>query len=420
LVLRNNRIKSLVIYLIRAAPKYNGSGSHVSQTVAPTRGKPGNPWWISERKLQRAVCYKCWSDPTTLLLAMPKKIEKRKKSTAPAKRPVGKKLSGITIDDIAAAARVSTATVSRFFNSPQMLKDKTAQRVRDAVTNSGYVPNLAASELASSRSRIVAAVIPVVAQSIFNSTIQALSDSLSQEGYSVLLGLSGITDEHLLLQLKSIIGRRPDGIILTGPMVDGVARKLLKSSGIPTIETWDLPTDPIDLVVGVSHEAIGLAIAQHALSKGRRRALVISAMGVRALARRYSFARAMLEGGAPEPIAVTFAGSTTFGQGRSAVAQHFENGGNADIVVCSSDFCAQGAIHELQRSGRRVPDDVAVIGFGDLDFAADLTPALTTVKIDGAVIGKQAVSFLLQRAQGKKIERPIVDIGFTLVVRASA
>ena len=327
--------------------------------------------------------------------------------------------SATTIDDVAHAAKVSTATVSRYFNTPGLLKAKTAQRVREAVSQSGYVPNLLASELASNRSRLVAAVIPMIAQSIFDSTIQALCDSLAEQGYSVMLGLSGSTDEHLQRQLLSIIGRRPDGIILTGTVLDNAARKLLRGAAIPTIETWDLPKDPMDLVVGFSHEAVGVAVARHALAGGRRRALVISATGMRALARRYGFSRTFLDEGAPEPVTLTFPGSTTFGQGRSAVAAHLASGGKPDLIVCSSDLSAQGAMYELQRRGVRIPADVAVIGFGDLPFAADLTPALTTVKIDGALIGQQAVKFLVQRARGEAIERPIVDIGFSIVVRGS-
>ena len=76
-------------------------------------------------------------------------------------------------------------------------------------------------------------------------------------------------------------------------------------------------------------------------------------------------------------------------------------------------------LDELLRRDIRVPDDIAVIGFGDLDFAADLNPSLTTVKIDGGVIGRQAATFLMQRARGEKIEKPIVDIGFSLIVRNS-
>jgi LacI family transcriptional regulator, gluconate utilization system Gnt-I transcriptional repressor len=352
---------------------------------------------------------------------MAKTIRKRTK-TAQKKQPARAApfpLATTTIDHVADAAGVSTATISRFFNAPDMLSKATAERVRAAVERIGYVPNMMAGGLASSRSRLVAAVIPAISQSIFSSTIQSLTDSLAEVGYTVMLGLTGTADEHVQRQLLSIIGRRPDGIILTGSLLDASARQQLKATKIPTIETWDLPAAPIDLVVGLSHKAVGVAVARRALSQNRRRAFVISANGVRALARRYSFSRTMLEGGAPEPAAATFSGTTSFGQGRSAIAAHLDSGARPDIVVCSSDWSAHGVLDELQRRGIRVPDDIAVIGFGDLDFAADLYPSLTTVKIDGGVIGRQAAKFLMQRARGEKIDKPIVDIGFSLVVRNS-
>ena len=296
-----------------------------------------------------------------------------------------------------------------------MLSARTAQRVRDAVERLGYIPNLLAGGLASSRTRLVAAVIPEISQSLFASTIQSLSDTLAEKGYGVMLGLTGARDEHVERQILSIIGRRPEGIILTGANLSLETRRRLKSSDITTIETWDLPPEPVDLVVGFSHEAVGL----HALKAGRRRAFVASATGVRALARRYGFAKAMLEGGASEPVVAAFASPTTYRYGRTAVAAHLEGGGRPDIIICSSDWSAHGALDELRSREIKVPDDIAVIGFGDLEFASDIEPSLTTVKIDGHVIGLKAAEFLLRRTQGQRIDEPVVDIGFTLVRRAS-
>ena len=328
--------------------------------------------------------------------------------------------SSATLEAVATSARVSSATVSRFFNSPDLLSAKTAHRVQTAVKNIGYVPNLLAGGLASNRSRLIAAAIPAISQSIFASTIQSLTDSLAEEGYSVMLGLTGAADENVQRQLLSIIGRRPDGIILTGTRLDAAARKQLKRTGIPTIETWDLPQDPIDLVVGFSHQAVGATVAQRALAQGRRRALVVSATGVRALARRDSFSRAMLDAGAREPAVTSISGATTYGRARRAVATHLDEAQQrTDVIVCSSDWGAHGVLDELRQRGIRVPDDIAVIGFGDLDFAADLNPSLTTVKIDGAIMGKHAARFLMLRARRQKIEQPFVDIGFSLIVRES-
>src|ERR1700683_597516 len=202
-------------------------------------------------------------------MATIKRSSESSKRSALPERSARPAISSATIDEVAAAAGVSTATVSRFFNSPEKLKEKTAKRVRDAVNRIDYIPNLLAGGLASNRSRLVAAVIPAMTQSIFASTIQALTDSLANEGYSVMLGLTGNADEHVRQQLVSIIGRRPDGIILTGPTLDTAARRQLRGTGITTIETWDLPADPIDLVVGLSHEAVGVAVGRPPFAGGR-------------------------------------------------------------------------------------------------------------------------------------------------------
>lgn len=355
---------------------------------------------------------------------MPHSPPTRPKKEKPAK--AGRRLtahepvaSQSTLKAVARAADVSTATVSRFFNAPGMVTSATAQRVREAVERLGYVPNLLAGGLASNRSRLVTAVIPTISQSLFASTIQAISDTLTANGFNVMLGLSGAHDEHVNRQVLSMIGHRPEGIILTGPTLPNEARRRLKGSKITVIETWDLPAAPIDLVVGFSHEAVGRAIAAHVLSQGRRRAFVLSATGVRALARRYGFAKAMMEHGAPEPVVATFDTSTSYRHGRLAVASHLDGGSRPDVVVCSSDLSAHGAIDGLRSRGVRVPEDIAVIGFGDLEFAADLQPSLTTVKIEGNVIGQKAADFMLRRSEGRRVEKSVVDIGFKLVQRAS-
>ena len=115
-----------------------------------------------------------------------------------------------------------------------------------------------------------------------------------------------------------------------------------------------------------------------------------------------------------------FSGTTTYGQGRRAMAAHLDGGRRCDVVVCSSDWSAHGALDELRERRIEVPREIAVIGFGDLDFAAELSPALTTVKIDGGMIGRQAAAFLMARARAEKIERRVVDIGFSLIARGSA
>jgi LacI family transcriptional regulator, gluconate utilization system Gnt-I transcriptional repressor len=323
------------------------------------------------------------------------------------------------MDTVAAAAGVSTATISRYFSSPERLRQSTAARVREVVNRLGYVPNLLAGGLSSARTQLVAAIIPSLSNSIFSSTLQAINDTLTEQGYSVVFGLTGASDQHVERQLHSIIGRRPDGIILTGTSLTPNARAKLKASDIPIIETWDLPRVPIDMAVGFSHEAVGRAIGEHVVRSGRRQTFIVSAGGVRALARRYGLSQVLLEHAFPEPVITTFPGITTYGLGRRAVAEHLDAGGRPDAILCSSDWAAHGALDELRRRGIRVPSEVAVIGFGDLDFAAELDPPLTTVKIDGRAIGERATEYLMRRARGQRVRSRVVDVGFELIVRAS-
>ncbi len=325
-----------------------------------------------------------------------------------------------TLAVVASIAGVSTATVSRFINSPDRVALETAVRIREAIAQTGYVPNLMAGGLASNRSRLVALVIPVLDQSIFASTIQSATNALGDEGYQIVLGLSGTTDERLEQLAPSLLSRRPDGMILTGTVTSPHLRKALIAAGVPIIETWDLPADPIDSVVGFSHVAIGRALAEYVMLKGYRRPYILTTGGVRALARRYGFASAMVERGRPEPAYRMVAAPTTFTRGREAMGALLDARSDADVIVCASDWLAHGAMTEAAARGLSIPGDLAFIGFGDLEFANALTPSLTTIAIDGSAIGREAAKLFLERAQGSAAGKRIVDVGFTFIARDSA
>ena len=210
----------------------------------------------------------------------------RTQTTRP-RRPARTRARGTpTLASVARQARVSTATVSRFFNFPEVVAARTAARIREVVKRTGYTPNLLAGGLASNRSRLIAMAIPRISQPLYSSTIQAIADALVSAGYGVLLGLTGGANEYVERQLHSIVGRRPDGIILAGTPLGEPTRAWLRRTGVSIIEIWDLPSHPVDLVVGFSHAQAGTAMARHALGSGRRRALVISADGPHASQRR--------------------------------------------------------------------------------------------------------------------------------------
>lgn len=326
---------------------------------------------------------------------------------------------GITLNDVAKLAGVSAITVSRALNTPVAVSPDTLQRVRSAITRSGYVPNLMAGALASNRSRLVAALVPTIAGIVFLETVQALTDALAQAGYQVILGQSGYTGEREDALIDAIVGRRPDGIVLTGIMHSPEARRRLLASGIPVVETWDITPTPIDMIVGFSHEKVGAQVADYLHGKGYRRPAVVVADDHRALLRRAGFQQRCAALGMPEvPVCVVPAPSS-LGSGRAGFAELQARCPGVDVVFCSSDMIAHGVMTEAQARGMSVPEDVAVMGFGDLSFAAHTHPMLTTVHIDGTAMGRQAARFILDRVQGRDVGPRIRDLGFSIAERAS-
>ena len=329
---------------------------------------------------------------------------------------------GVTLADVAKLAGVSAITVSRALNMPGTVSPATLERVRTAIGQSGYVPNLVAGGLASNRSRLVAALVPTVAGPVFLETIQALTDTLAEAGCQLMLGQTGYADKDSDREdalLDAIIGRRPAGIVLTGVMHSAQGRRRLIASGIPVVETWDLSDSPIDMMVGFSHEAVGIAVADALFARGFRRPGIVTANDDRALRRRAGFEKRCAELGLPHIPACIVPAPSSLANGRAGFAELRRQHPEIDVVFCGSDVIAHGAITEAQASGLSIPRDIAVLGFGDMPFAAHTHPPLATVRIDGRSIGQQAARFILGRVDKQDVAPLVRDVGFSIVQRAS-
>ncbi len=326
----------------------------------------------------------------------------------------------VTLHDVAKLAGVAPITASRALNTPEQVSADVLKKVSAAVARTGYVPNLLAGGLASTRSRLVAAVVPTIAGPVFLETVQSLTEALAERGYQLMLGQAGYASSREDALLEAIIGRRPDGIVLTGIMHSTEGRRRLLASAIPIVETWDLTPTPIDMLVGFSHADVGRSVAQFLHAKGRRHFAVVAGDDERAKRRLGAFEAAAVALGLPQVRRVVVPAPTTLRSGRGALSSLMRDGGEIDAVFCSSDLLALGVMTEALARRIKVPSQLAVVGFGDLDFAADLHPALTTVHINGAAIGRQAAQFIVDRAEGRGVAQRIIDIGFSIVDRKSA
>ncbi len=323
----------------------------------------------------------------------------------------------VTLSDVAKRVGVSAMTVSRVLNQPDTVSPDVRERVRAAVDELGYVPDMLAGGLASSRTKLVAAIVPTLAHMMFSTTVQFAADRLAVEGYQVLLGLSGypetVGEEELV---RAVLSRRPDALYLTGTFHSAATRRQLRAARIPIVETWDLSRKPIDMAVGFSHAAVGEAVARLLVAKGHRRFATISAGDERALIRRDAFVTTVTELCGQVPENHVTPAPTNVQMGRETIGEMLDRGFRG-AVFCSSDALALGIVTEVRERGLSVPGDVAVIGFGDFDYAANTSPRLSSVLVDRRKVADTAAEMLLARLAGKQVAKPIVDVGFEIIER---
>ncbi|WP_326538040.1 LacI family DNA-binding transcriptional regulator [Pseudorhodoferax sp.] len=336
-------------------------------------------------------------------------------------RPLSEPRRATTVLDVARMAGVSAMTVSRALNQPQRVPPATRQRVQAAVEATQYVPNLLACGLRSRRSRLVAAIVPALGSPVFSETVQALTATLGAAGYHLMLGQSGYGTDGEDALLQAVIGRRPDGIVLVGVDHSRQARQQLAGCGVPVVETWDLTPAPIDMLVGFSHADVGAAVCRFLAGQGRRRLAVVSGADARAARRAQAFAATAQALGLAAPVQLEVQTPSTLGSGRQALRQLRAQPDAVDGIFCSSDMLALGVLTEAAHQGIAVPDRIGVVGFGDQPFAADAEPALSTVRVDGARIGREAALRVVGRIAGDPApEQAALDVGFSIVVRRSA
>jgi len=314
-----------------------------------------------------------------------------------------------TLDAVALRAGVSPITVSRVLRIPEKVRPATRARVEAAMAAVGYVPNLVAGSLASARTRTIGVLVPTIANAIFADTVQGLSDEVEPRGYTVILAQSRYDDAQEARMLMALLSRRPEALVMVGSPATPASADLVRRAGIPFVETWDLPTKPIDAVVGFDNRAAGVAVARHFAAAGRRRLAFVGGDDPRATRRWKGFRSASVEGGLPAPRRLVVGRNASAG---ALAALSLPD--DVEAIFAANDSHAIGLLAGLRDGGRRVPDEVAVVGLGDLETGRLMQPALSTVRIDGMAIGRAAAALTLGAAGERRL-----DLGFELIIRGT-
>jgi LacI family transcriptional regulator, gluconate utilization system Gnt-I transcriptional repressor len=325
--------------------------------------------------------------------------------------------------DVARLAGVTTMTVSRALRTPEKVSEETRLKVEEAVRRVGFIPNYAARSLVSQRSQVVVALFPTMMNSVFSGTIEELSRELALSGYHLLLGGTDFDIDQEEKLLSGFIGWRPAGIVVTGSVHTVATRHMLENANAPVTELWSLPKKPFDVAVGFSNHDATYQMTMSLHSWGYRRIgflYVDYPRNDRAVDRKAGYRAALRDLGLTSRPEMIVPLPFEIEAGRAGLRRILEADPDADAVMCGSDTLAVGALMEALRLGLRVPQDIAISGFGDVELARELVPALTTVRIPRAEIGRRSAQIILQRIAGTYEGPSVVDCGFSIIRRESA
>ena len=333
---------------------------------------------------------------------------------------------GPTLRDVSLLAGVSRMTVTRVFIRPDQVLPETRSRVQRAVAELGYVPDRAAGSLATRRSGFVGLILPTLANGNFAALAEGLTESLRPAGYEVLIGYTGYSMNEEERQVRTLLSRRPEAVVLAGSAHrEAVGRQLVRS-GVPVIEVADLPAQPIGHMIGFSNHAVGAAAAAFLIGLGHTK---IAALGpcrsadhrdLRGEARLAGFAQALREAGLSAAL-VRGDGAIplSFGAGARSMGRLLDDAPDVQAVFAVSDLAAVGALMECRRRAVAVPDRLSLLGFGNFEIGQQTVPALSSIAVDFDDLGRQAGRLIaeLVGSGGNAAPLSAVDVGFALIAR---
>jgi len=306
--------------------------------------------------------------------------------------------------DVAREADVSTATVSRTLNAPGKVRPELAERVHAAIRRLGYVPHGAARALASHRSHTMGAVVPTLDNAIFARGIQSLQQRLSEDGYTLLLAMSEYDLAREVFQVGKLIERGIDGLMLIGEAHDPSLYALLDAKGLPYVNTWVFHEASPHPCIGFRNSESAHRIASYLIDIGHRDIAMIAGVSRhndRAADRIAGVRQALAERGLRLADDLLVERRYDVGEGRQALRQLLDRPTPPTAVICGNDVIAFGALFEARALGLRVPEDLSIVGFDDLDLASQVDPPLTTMHVPSVRMGKGAAEYLLARLAGE-------------------
>jgi len=325
-----------------------------------------------------------------------------------------------TLQDVATQAKVSTATVSRCLNNPDMVRVEVQEKINRAIENLGYVPDGAARALASRRTQTVGVIVPTIDNSIFSKALQYLQNGITKANYTLLLANNDFSQEVELREVQSLLSRGIDGLVMVGAKHHPEIYKAIKRYQIPVVNLWIYDPESEYSCIGFDHIKAGNQIAKHLIDLGHKNFGVIS--GIRENNDRADERFRGLE------QQIENAGFTldedhivechyTVENGSKSVHTLLDKNPDITAIICGNDILAIGAIHGAQERGLKVPEDLSITGFDNIEILPFLKPSITTINSPSRRMGEKAADYILQQIKDKTNNVERIELEAELIVR---
>jgi LacI family transcriptional regulator len=333
----------------------------------------------------------------------------------PPRRSVG-------LRDVARVAGVSTATVSRAMNTPDTVSEELRARIASVVRHLGWVPHGAARALATRRTGTIGAVFPTLTHGDFARAIQGLQSELSKAGRTLLLACSEYDPEQEYRQVRKLIERGVDALLLVGEAHHRDLSELLQRNRIPYVNTFVYNPTTHGTCVGPDNRKALYELSQYLIKLGHRKFGVIAQStqnNDRAEARLQGIRDALAENSIAIQPRHFIQGFWGINEGRQLFKRLLENKPWPTAVVCGNAYLTVGALLESQTMGIAVPKEMSIVGYDDIEIMSELPIPLTTVRVLSDEVGRRAARLLIAKLEGRNLNENF-ECDAEIIVRQSS
>ena len=319
--------------------------------------------------------------------------------------------ASVKLEDVARHAGVSTASVSRALNTPDLVSQVLRDRITRAAQDLKWVPNGVAKALASLRTRTVGVMIPTLSHQNFATLIETLQQDLAATHYTLILCCMDVAEEMRLQQARKLVERGVEYLVLVGEAHPDALFDLLRSQNVPYVITYTNGRDQRHTCIGFDNYAASTRLTEHLLDLGHRNFGMIAhdreendRIQQRVAAVQDALARSGL---AIRPQHFVRVNSRHIASGREAMRRILADDKLCPTaLVCTNDYIATGAMIEAKALGLVVPRDLSIVGFDDTDMSAHLDPPLTTARVPSRRMGEEIAKYIIRHLENGTTEIP--------------